>query len=725
MFSEVWEKCSVWKAALRQDDNRVNLTRLSIYFSEVRQGTLRLTAYCMLILIPLYSVLKVYSSSYAIEYAWWISAMLMNGEAAAIVLFVSLMLFAMLYVRTLKGIVMKLNINSYLTILMCFGALFPPLALIAAMSIYSITYFEELWIGWVLTETRGLGLGYGWYEEQIERECHMPDSMENFSKMSQLILRGNNITGTITKSIGNMTELEVLDLSNNGLYGEIPSSIGRLSKLITLNLAVNQLRKIPEELYELSNLRGLSLFNNRIEGLISSRIGNLSSLETLQLQVNAFTPQLIPKEICNLRILKTLDMSTIRLVGPIPDCLFNGLTTSDNCKTALFPGLPYLDGFTVSHFIQGSIPACLFEMPKLQLLHLSGNGLTGSIAQDLNVTESLRDLSLSHNSLTGTIPSSIQLKTWENLDLSYNKLSGTLSGAFSTPFENGAISLEVNRLSGNVPWSLVDFNNTNMLSGNIFSCNFLGTDLPQSDPDASNYSCGSDSVNNVLYTWLGAIICLPLLLMVLLKENVRARSSLEASKRESSMREELTGAVSKLNAWRAALRQDDNRVNLTRLSIYFSEVRQGTLRLTAYCMLILIPLYSVLKVYSSSYAIEYAWWISAMLMNGEAAAIVLFVSLMLFAMLYVRTLKGIVMKLNVRMPKEKRKKEKETSKHERGENGLEIVATYSLIILANVMIMTMADFSYVYIVISFNSLVVTFAALGLALFRLLTNHVLL
>ncbi len=116
------------------------------------------------------------------------------------------------------------------------------------------------------------------------------------------------------------------------------------------------------------------------------------------------------------------------------------------------------------------------------------------------------------------------------------------------------------------------------------------TDLPQSDPGASNYSRGSDSVNNVLSTWLGAIIFLPLLLMLLLKANVQARSSLETSKRESSMREELTGAVSKLNAWKTALRQDDNRVNLTRLSIYFSEVRQGTLRLTAYCMLILNPL---------------------------------------------------------------------------------------------------------------------------------------
>ena len=49
---------------------------------------------------------------------------------------------------------MTIQINSYLTILMCFGALFPPLAIIAAISIYSITYFEELWIGWLLQESR-------------------------------------------------------------------------------------------------------------------------------------------------------------------------------------------------------------------------------------------------------------------------------------------------------------------------------------------------------------------------------------------------------------------------------------------------------------------------------------------------------------------------------------------------------------------------------------------
>lgn len=52
---------------------------------------------------------------------------------------------------------------------------------------------------------------------------HLPASMENFSKMSQLILRENNITGTITRSIGNLTELVVLDLSYNNLHGEIPS----------------------------------------------------------------------------------------------------------------------------------------------------------------------------------------------------------------------------------------------------------------------------------------------------------------------------------------------------------------------------------------------------------------------------------------------------------------------------------------------------------------------
>ncbi len=66
--------------------------------------------------------------------------------------------------------------------------MFPPLAVIAAISICNVTYFEELCIGWVLTETRRLGAGYEWYEEQIERECGGVKESSNLTIWSTLVV---------------------------------------------------------------------------------------------------------------------------------------------------------------------------------------------------------------------------------------------------------------------------------------------------------------------------------------------------------------------------------------------------------------------------------------------------------------------------------------------------------------------------------------------------------
>ncbi len=590
--------------------------------------------------------------------------------------------------------------------------------------------YENLFTGTLPSYTYSTELRYFVMSSNFVMSTIPQDIFTRSPRVFFITMDENLITGTIPGTFGKFSTINQISLSSNFLSGTLPD-LQDNKFMVVLDVSLNKLHgSIPSSLSSLHYLEELFVQYNAFKGEVSSFLNSTSQRELVNVDVsgNEFTGTVPESVFIDCRKLESFAASSNCFQGTISEEIcqsytllslsLDGLTTSNNCKKELFPGLPYLNGFTVSHFIQGTIPACLFEMPKLQLLHLSGNSLTGSIAQDLNISASLQDLSLSHNSLTGTIPPSIQLKTWENLELSYNKLSGTLSSDFAMPSINGAISLEVNRLSGDVPTSLVAFNNTDILSGNIFSCNFLQSNLPQSDPDASNYSCGSDSVNNVLYTWLGAIICIPLLVMTLMKANDWSRSS-----SESSMREELTRVARQLKVWEAALRQDDNRVSLTRLSIYFSEVRKGTLRLMVYCMLILIPLYSVLKVYSSSYSVEYAWSISAMLMNGEAAAIALFGALAIFAMLYVRTLKGVVMKLNIRMPKEKKKKE--TSRHESRESCWDSLIIYSLIFIANLLIMAMADFSYVYIAISFNSLAVAFAALGLALFRLLENYVLL
>jgi hypothetical protein len=59
--------------------------------------------------------------------------------------------------------------SSYLAVLLAFGVLFPPLAVVALVSIYAITYFEQFVLSKVLVESKRMG--YTWYQEQILKEC--------------------------------------------------------------------------------------------------------------------------------------------------------------------------------------------------------------------------------------------------------------------------------------------------------------------------------------------------------------------------------------------------------------------------------------------------------------------------------------------------------------------------------------------------------------------------
>jgi hypothetical protein len=59
--------------------------------------------------------------------------------------------------------------SSYLSILLVYGVLFPPLAVVAVISIFSITYFEQFAISKLLMESKVLG--YTWYQDKILKEC--------------------------------------------------------------------------------------------------------------------------------------------------------------------------------------------------------------------------------------------------------------------------------------------------------------------------------------------------------------------------------------------------------------------------------------------------------------------------------------------------------------------------------------------------------------------------
>ena len=151
----------------------------------------------------------------------------------------------------------------------------------------------------------------------------IPVALSKLSQLRKLYLSDNSLTGTIPSELGNLSNLRWLSLRNNKLTGSIPATLGNLSYLQELWLKNNELTgSIPAELGNLSNLRKLTVINNRLTGIIPATMGNLSNLRQLWLGNNQLTGS-IPAELGNLFNLRRLYLRNNQLTGTIPPELDN------------------------------------------------------------------------------------------------------------------------------------------------------------------------------------------------------------------------------------------------------------------------------------------------------------------------------------------------------------------------------------------------------------------
>ncbi len=248
----------------------------------------------------------------------------------------------------------------------------------------------------------------GWQDWNFNSPTPPNDSVVNgwhgvtvaSSRVINLELNFNQLTGSIPTELGNLSNLESLLLSFNQLTGSIPTELGNLSNLQFLQLFSNQLTgSIPTELGNLSNLENLRLYSNQLTGSIPTELGNLSNLQFLQLFSNQLTGS-IPTELGNLSNLVSLVLFSNQLTGSIPTELGN---LSNLVSLVLF-----------SNQLTGSIPTELGNLSNFIWLRLDSNELTGSIPTELGNLSNLRSLQLFFNQLTGSI-------SQEVLDLSAEK----------------------------------------------------------------------------------------------------------------------------------------------------------------------------------------------------------------------------------------------------------------------------------------------------------------
>ncbi|KAK4734441.1 hypothetical protein R3W88_008702 [Solanum pinnatisectum] len=253
----------------------------------------------------------------------------------------------------------------------------------------------------------------------------------NWPKLTVLILRDNNLIGSLPRSMEVLSSLLSLDLRRNRLNGLFPSSLGNCTKLHKIDLAENEfIGKMP------------SWLGMRFPALI-----------VLILRSNKFDGEL-PQELCHLKDLQILDLANNTFVGIIPRCIGNfsamvkGKNKVENDLELQYSY--YMGALTESAMVttKGNMYQYDTILALFTSLDMSSNNLSGDIPISVTRLAGLRSFNHSKNNLTGRIPNDIgDMKVLESVDLSENQLYGQIPQSFSSLSTLSYLNLSDNNLS--------------------------------------------------------------------------------------------------------------------------------------------------------------------------------------------------------------------------------------------------------------------------------------
>ncbi|KAF2286151.1 hypothetical protein GH714_011001 [Hevea brasiliensis] len=267
-------------------------------------------------------------------------------------------------------------------------------------------------------------------ENAVTCNCSFSDA--TICHIISIVLKSQNLRGTLPKDLGRLPFLQEIDLSRNYLNGTIPPQWGSM-QLVNISLLGNRLTgPIPKEIGNISTLANLTVECNQLSGGLPRELGSLNRIERMLLNSNNFTGQL-PATFANLTTLKDFRIGDSQFTGPIPNFIQNWTNLeklrisdlSDGTETR-FPPLSNMKNLKTlilrSCNILGQLPDFLGGMSKLKTLDLSFNKLTGEIPPSLSGAVKTDYIYLTGNLLNGTVPDWI-LEKGENVDLSYNNFT--------------------------------------------------------------------------------------------------------------------------------------------------------------------------------------------------------------------------------------------------------------------------------------------------------------
>ncbi|XP_076942161.1 protein STRUBBELIG-RECEPTOR FAMILY 3-like [Bidens hawaiensis] len=198
----------------------------------------------------------------------------------------------------LKFVGLLLMMMMMLSARICFGDT-DPRDILAINSLYAALGYPPL-PGWLVSG--GDPCVEGWQGVQCVN-----------SNITGIILNGANLGGELGENLGAFVSIIQIDLSNNHIGGHIPSNLPFTIK--NLMLSGNQLTgSIPDSISLLGQMTDLSLNNNRLTGVIPDSFQQLTPLINMDLSANNLTGPL-PPSMANLSLLTTLHIQDNHLIG--------------------------------------------------------------------------------------------------------------------------------------------------------------------------------------------------------------------------------------------------------------------------------------------------------------------------------------------------------------------------------------------------------------------------
>ncbi|EOA18978.1 hypothetical protein CARUB_v10007617mg [Capsella rubella] len=265
------------------------------------------------------------------------------------------------------------------------------------------------------------------------------DTSDGYYHVKELLLSGNQLTGSLPRELGSLSNLLILQIDYNEISGELPTSLANLKKLKHFHMNNNSITgQIPPEYSSLTNVLHFLMDNNKLTGNLPPELSQMPSLRILQLDGSNFDGTEIPSSYGSIPHLVKLSLRNCKLKGPIPD-----LSQS--------PFLYYLD--ISSNKLTGEIPKNKFSA-NITTINLYNNMLNGSIPSNFSGLPRLQRLQVQNNNLSGEVP-----VIWENrsfnttekltLDLRNNMFSNVSSTLLNPP-SNVTVKLYGNPVCTNV-----------------------------------------------------------------------------------------------------------------------------------------------------------------------------------------------------------------------------------------------------------------------------------